>query len=101
MIKIEKILGINKKSLKILHTQLGFNTKIRNFVLSNQKNVLYLDALNNEKQNRALKEYNANCINFLKSNRLYRGMRHKYGLPVRGQRTHTNAKTVKKIYKKQ
>jgi small subunit ribosomal protein S13 len=26
----------------------------------------------------------------------YRGIRHRKGLPVRGQRTHTNAKTVKK-----
>lgn len=100
MIKVEKIKGINKKSLKVLHKKLGFNTKIRNFLLSNQKNVMYLDALSNEKQGRVLKEYNTNCIQFLKSNRLYRGMRHKYGLPVRGQRTHTNAKTVKKIYKK-
>jgi len=25
----------------------------------------------------------------------YRGMRHKRGLPVRGQRTHTNARTRK------
>jgi small subunit ribosomal protein S13 len=25
----------------------------------------------------------------------YRGMRHKKGLPVRGQRTHTNARTRK------
>ena len=27
----------------------------------------------------------------------YRGMRHKLRLPVRGQRTHTNAHTVKKL----
>jgi small subunit ribosomal protein S13 len=29
--------------------------------------------------------------------RCYRGMRHKNNLPVRGQRTHTNAQTQKKI----
>lgn len=29
----------------------------------------------------------------------YRGQRHKQGLPVRGQRTHTNAKTSKKLLK--
>ncbi|CAK8163264.1 30S ribosomal subunit protein S13 [Candidatus Xenohaliotis californiensis] len=29
----------------------------------------------------------------------YRGQRHKRGLPVRGQRTHTNAKTSKKLLK--
>ena len=30
------------------------------------------------------------------SNGSLRGYRHKHHLPVRGQRTHTNAKTVKK-----
>lgn len=30
----------------------------------------------------------------------YRGYRHSYGLPVRGQRTHTNAKTQKILSRK-
>lgn len=30
----------------------------------------------------------------------YRGRRHKGGYPVRGQRTHTNAKTQKRLYKR-
>jgi small subunit ribosomal protein S13 len=34
-----------------------------------------------------------NNIEFLKENRSYRGVRHSYFLSVRGQRTHTNAKT--------
>ncbi len=35
-------------------------------------------------------------IEYLKLIKTYRGIRHRKGLPVRGQRTHTNAKTVKK-----
>jgi ribosomal protein S13 len=35
-------------------------------------------------------------INLLKEIRSYRGVRHRAKLPVRGQRTHTNAKTSKK-----
>lgn len=35
-------------------------------------------------------------IESLLSIRCYRGIRHRQGLPVRGQRTHTNAKTAKK-----
>lgn len=31
----------------------------------------------------------------------YRGMRHILRLPIRGQRTHTNAKTIKKYTKKE
>ena len=30
----------------------------------------------------------------------YRGFRHTQGLPVRGQRTHTNSRTVRKLKKK-
>lgn len=33
----------------------------------------------------------------LVSIKLYRGLRKNRGLPIRGQRTHTNAKTVRKI----
>jgi small subunit ribosomal protein S13 len=32
--------------------------------------------------------------------RIYEGYRHQKGLPVRGQRTHSNCKTVKKTYNK-
>lgn len=35
-------------------------------------------------------------IKHLKDIKCYRGIRHKMGLPVRGQRTRTNAKTSKK-----
>lgn len=35
-------------------------------------------------------------IMFLKDHKTYRGVRHKLKYPVRGQRTHTNAKTTKK-----
>ena len=36
-------------------------------------------------------------IDRLASIRSYRGIRHRQGFPVRGQRTHTNARTVKKL----
>ena len=35
-------------------------------------------------------------INNLKSIKVYRGLRHAYGLPVRGQRTKTNASSARK-----
>jgi len=43
-------------------------------------------------------EYRNSNIDFLKSVKCYRGMRHKARLPVRGQRTHTNAS--KKVFKR-
>lgn len=36
-------------------------------------------------------------IAFLKKIKCFRGLRHFSGLPVRGQRTHTNASTQKKL----
>ena len=38
-------------------------------------------------------------IDELASLKSYRGLRHRQGLPVRGQRTHTNARTAKKLRK--
>lgn len=42
-----------------------------------------------------LKRYNEERIARLISIRSYRGNRHLSGFPVRGQRTHTNARTIK------
>jgi small subunit ribosomal protein S13 len=39
-------------------------------------------------------------INKLKSIKIYRGLRHAYNLPVRGQRTKTNASSVRKKFNK-
>nr|AML60604.1 ribosomal protein S13 [Moramonas marocensis] len=44
-----------------------------------------------------LRKIQQNNIKRFISIRSYRGMRHLYGLPVHGQRTHTNAKTQKKL----
>ena len=43
-----------------------------------------------------LKQKVTSDINRLKHIKTYRGLRHVYGLPVRGQRTKTNASTVKR-----
>ena len=42
-----------------------------------------------------LRRQHAQNINRLKQIRCYRGLRHRSGLPVRGQRTRTNARTRK------
>jgi len=41
-----------------------------------------------------------NDINMQKEIMSYRGLRHQHHLPVRGQRTHTNAKTRRKKFNK-
>jgi len=43
--------------------------------------------------------YRANCKSLIDI-QSYRGRRHKYGYPVRGQRTHTNAKNQRSLHKR-
>jgi small subunit ribosomal protein S13 len=42
-----------------------------------------------------LRRQNQQAINRLRDIKCYRGLRHRHGLPVRGQRTRTNARTRK------
>lgn len=46
-----------------------------------------------------LKKKQFEFLQKLYNNSSYRGLRHKRNLPVRGQRTHTNARTQKKLAK--
>jgi len=43
-----------------------------------------------------VKKVSTNLDHYKKIN-CYRGLRHKLGLPVRGQRTHTNAQTARRL----
>jgi small subunit ribosomal protein S13 len=47
-----------------------------------------------------LKQINLTYCKRLVENYCYKGRRHNAGYPVRGQRTHTNAKTQKALYKR-
>jgi len=46
-----------------------------------------------------LKLFHKNNFSYLTKVKNYRALRHKIGLPTRGQRTHTNANTKKKFKK--
>ncbi len=48
----------------------------------------------------SLKQEIENNIKRLVELNCYRGLRHKKNLPVRGQRTHSNSKTVRKLKKR-
>jgi small subunit ribosomal protein S13 len=83
-------LGIN--SIKSLSSFAGLNKRLDcNFILQKHKSIfrkLNYKRLTNKKLYDNIK-YN---INFYKRIKSYKGMRHKNNYPVRGQRTHTNAK---------
>ena len=81
----------------ILQKKLGINNRIiPKFLKTNyisQSNLLF------EKfyAGKELKKKIQNDIAFLIKIKCYKGIRHKLHYPVRGQRTHTNAKTRKKL----
>ena len=96
----KQIYGIGLNKSIQLNTVLGlsFNVKLKEI---NKKHLLNLNkALTYYKQGIRLQREVSNNISTLKEIKTYRGIRHSYFLPVRGQRTHTNAGTQKNKKKK-
>jgi small subunit ribosomal protein S13 len=87
----ESINNKNKFKDKVTNS-LGLNTRLQYLYLKNKVRSL----LTVEKASESKAQTDSINIQFLKEIRSYRGVRHKARLPVRGQRTHTNAKTTKK-----
>jgi small subunit ribosomal protein S13 len=89
--------GINKyQSNKICKT-IGINPRITiNKLKNNHVNRLINYINKNVKIEQALKLFNKNILSTLLSIKTNKSIRHSQGLPIRGQRTHTNAKTAKK-----
>jgi small subunit ribosomal protein S13 len=96
-LEIQRIYGIGSLRSKIVCKKFGIalstpvkrisSLKFRNVEKFLEKNYLLgIDLQKKKKKN----------IERLSSNQSYKGTRHRYFLPVRGQRTHTNARTRKR-----
>ena len=94
-IALNSIYGIGPKSSEKICKKLNFNSKFYvnqltdhqiNILIKEIKNYLFGIDLKKKIQNNIQKLIQINC---------YKGFRHTYGLPVRGQRTHSNGKTQK------
>lgn len=100
-ISLQKIYGINQvKSLLICHN-FGINP---NSTLSDlpekkiKKLSLFIQNITNIEER--LRQNNYKIFNQLLEIKSYKGLRHTYGLPTNGQRTHTNRKTARKLKNK-
>jgi small subunit ribosomal protein S13 len=96
---IQKIFGIGKKIPANFCKLFGINKKTRfsSLTLEEKKTMLnYIEK--NYTVSTDLKKSNIQTKEILVKLRTYRGLRLRNKLPVRGQRTHTNAKTSKRIY---
>jgi small subunit ribosomal protein S13 len=95
---LSRIYGIGKGRSFLICKKLGFalNLKIKNLSVSQVNQISKLvESLDFVIANdlKRLKLLNKQRLISIKS---YRGLRKKQGFPVRGQRTHTNAKTAKR-----
>ena len=92
--------GINKFQSKKICKNIGINPQITlNKLKNNHVNRITIYINKNLKVEQLLKKIKKDKINELVEIKSNRGIRQSIGLPVRGQRTHTNAKTSKKLKK--
>jgi len=95
-IALTYIYGIGRSQSKIILTGAGINqdTKVRDL---NDDEINKIRKIIEEQQTVEgdLRKETSFNIKRLMENGSYRGLRHRRGLPVRGQRTHTNARTRK------
>ncbi len=90
------ILGIGRTSAQKILQEAGIDTSRRADALTDQEVARIQDILNeNYKVEGDLRKEVSMNIKRLMDIGSYRGLRHRKGLPVRGQRTHTNARTRK------
>jgi small subunit ribosomal protein S13 len=97
---LQRIYGIGKKNSFLICKKLGFsiNFKIINLSKEQVTDIINLiESLNLVLSSdlKKIKSLRIKNLIFIKS---YRGLRRIQGLPVRGQRTHTNAKTARKKF---
>ena len=95
---LKQIYGISKKRSSVICKKLGFsnNLKVRNLSKDQITELLKLIDVLDLTLASDLKKLKFLSIKNLISIKSYRGFRRNQGLPVRGQRTHTNARTSRK-----
>jgi len=93
-----KIYGINKNISFLLCKKLGFSKNFKVNQLSKEQIIEILKIIEflNLVLSQDLKNLKLLSLKKIVSTQSYRGRRRFTGLPVRGQRTHTNAKTARK-----
>jgi len=96
---LNKIFGVGKTQSKDFCKKLGFshNLKLKELKPEQLKKLQQIIDFSSLKITADLLQNKRKNNQHLLSIRTARGIRRKKGLPVRGQRTHTNSKTARKI----
>jgi small subunit ribosomal protein S13 len=88
--------GVHLSNLMLNDLNIGYDCRIKDLNHSTIIKIIKWVEKNKIIIESALKQKVVLDINKLKYIKTYRGLRHIYGLPVRGQRTKTNASCVKR-----
>ena len=94
---LTKIYGLNKSQTFYFCKKVGFALNLKVFSLTEDQIFKLVKVIEKSKISLTsdLKKMNRFVIKNLASIKSYKGLRRLKGLPVRGQRTHTNAKTCR------
>jgi small subunit ribosomal protein S13 len=95
---ISKNYGIGNVTCISFSNHIGTNKRIESKNLKRKQITFFFKGVNQRTRHKTLKENIKINIFHLIENKTYKGARHQKGQPVRGQRTHTNAKTKKKFF---
>ncbi len=96
LISLRYIFGIGPSNAKVICTQLGIPDDRRVNQLTDDEILRIRELIDREYRVEGdLRREEAMNKKRLMDMACYRGLRHRKGLPVRGQRTHTNARTRK------
>ena len=95
---LTRVYGIGQNTASSICKKLGFsiNLKVKDLTQEQTLELLNLIDSLNILLNNELKKFKSLTLKNLISIKSYRGLRRVRGLPVRGQRTHTNAKSARK-----
>lgn len=95
---LTNVYGIGQNTAHFICKKLGFsiNLKIKDLTQEQIVEILQLIDSSNLTLNNELKKFKSLTLKKLVSIKSYKGLRRVRGLPVRGQRTHTNAKSSRK-----
>lgn len=94
------IYGIGKTQASLICCKLGFSTnlKVKDLTKEQITKLIKVVLMVNIELASDLKKIKILTAKRLVSIKSYRGLRRAQGLPVRGQRTHTNARTARKRF---
>jgi len=96
VIALQYIHGIGSKKAEEIMTKVGIPDERRGSQLTDQEVLQIREVIDRDYMVEGdLRRETAISIKRLMDLGCYRGLRHRRGLPVRGQRTHTNARTRK------